>query len=122
MGGIAAYKVAKQNDAVAAEKAKLPDFKKIGNECIIGDEETELTAGSDGRSLSMFIPESNMYEGMKTQQCVNQQLHVPSGILSKMEQTSGLDGSQHDSWGNLEVTWSYNGNSGFRATYEVKEE
>lgn len=52
--------------------------------------------------------------------CILGQLKAPQSVVSKMNVTSGLDGMQTDSWDGIKITWSYNGNTGFNAVFEMK--
>lgn len=106
--------------SVSKNKYKLPHYKDIESFCGSDNGQVSLNAASDGTSISLVIPRMDD-ESYQVLQCVNIELDAPDSAVSKMQQTNGLSGTQHDSWNNVKVTWSYNGKSGFMATYEIKD-
>lgn len=113
LGGIAAYQVHKSDTTFSSVMSSCP---------LPEDSSSEISLGDDGNSISVFIPADTLDDsGTKTHACIQKELKTPSGVVSKMGQTTGFDGQQSDSWGNIKVTWSFNGNSGFHAVYELND-
>lgn len=50
----------------------------------------------------------------------NEALGLPSSITIKMGQTRALDGQQTETYGDIEVNWSYHPRHGLEVLYEVK--
>jgi hypothetical protein len=49
-------------------------------------------------------------------------LEMPTSIVTKIENTRALDGTQSDSWDGIEVSWSYHPDSGIDMVFELTEE
>src|SRR5690349_20290998 len=77
----------------------------------------------DGDVLTVQQPESGdaqtgfAFDGA---QCVIDETGGPSSIGSKIRSTRGIDGRQSDTYGNLEVSWTYDADSGLQVIFEPK--
>ncbi len=49
-------------------------------------------------------------------------LEMPTSIVTKIENTRALDGTQSDSWDGIEVSWSYHPDTGIDMVLELTEE
>ena len=82
-----------------------------------GTNNDDLTLADSDATLTLRSPDTplNTYE---TYKCVAKWTEMPEAIQAKIGQTNGFSGMQSDSWGNLEATWSYNGDSGLTLILE----
>lgn len=99
-----------------AEDAKLSLAYKVcngknTNETLqLADEDMTLTYSSTpNSSIDKF-------------DCVITLLQMPQATISKINATTGLSGTQQDSWDNIDVTWSYNGNIGLQAVFQIDDD
>lgn len=75
----------------------------------------------DGDVLTVQQPESGdaqtlfAFDGAE---CVIEETGGPSSIKSKIETTKGIDGRQSDTYGDLEVSWTYDGTHGLQVIFE----
>lgn len=82
-----------------------------------GTNNDDLTLADGDATLTLRSPDTplNTYE---TYKCVAKWTEMPEAIQAKIGQTNGFSGMQSDLWGNLEATWSYNGDSGLTLILE----
>ena len=77
----------------------------------------------DGDVLTVRQPEPGdsqtlfAFDGAK---CVINETGGPSSIGSKIQTTKGIDGRQSDTYGNLEVSWTYDPDHGLQVIFEPK--
>lgn len=94
-------------DAKLSLAYKACDSKNSTEKLELADEDKTLTysAGPDASVDKM--------------DCVITFLQMPQATIAKMNATTGLSGMQQDSWDNIDVTWSYNGNIGLHAVFQI---
>jgi hypothetical protein len=94
------------------------------------EEEVSLYVGSlhdDGRSLSVRgygqDDESSLQSAsIASTLCVLDALDAPSSVLSRMETTRALDGTQEATADGMVYRWSYHPNSGMNFIVELQED
>lgn len=52
--------------------------------------------------------------------CVLTELEVPESVLSRIDRTRALDGTQDASWGDIEASWTYHPDSGLSLIIEMQ--
>lgn len=99
--------------SAAAEKARLavlPDAVRacglgVGNGGEVGDNGASLTLDNRGREDSSGLSTTGVF-------CVLDALNTPDAVLSRMRQTTSMDGRQDAAWDGISVTWSYHPDRG----------
>lgn len=75
--------------------------------------EDYLTIESDGTRLTLQTPDSGgdirSAYALTTAMCVLTNTDGPTAIATKMSQTSALDGERTDSYGDIDISWTYQG-------------
>lgn len=105
-----------------------PDFDEIAEECEIKGDDTfsDIEAGDKGASLSLDIAEDTDISpnpdkgGVKAYECVASATSMPDSTRNKIANTNLLSGTQHDTWGNVKVTWSFDPDDGMHMEFERK--
>lgn len=75
----------------------------------------------DGAGLSVSGT-GNESEGASLTEvaCVLAELEVPESVLSRIDRTRALDGTQDASWGDLDASWTYHPDSGLSLIIETQ--
>jgi hypothetical protein len=59
--------------------------------------------------------------GMETFDCLVKSMGIPESVQTKVGATTGMSGTQEDSFGNVKITWSYSGNNGLSMVFETQQ-
>lgn len=105
---------------VAVEE-KLPDLKAIYDSL---NDDYYCKVASDGSYLSIDTNPLDIDDYSSTYAYefiskVNENLGLPESILERMNHTRALDGTQSQTYGKINVSWTYHPNQGLQVTYEV---
>ncbi|PST47725.1 hypothetical protein COO72_11485 [Bifidobacterium callitrichos] len=106
-----------QSMAKPAATSAQNRLKAAYAKCSKEDDGSYMTQGEDS---SIRFSEAKDGEGAALS-CLLSELKMPDATISKMQNTSGLDGTQSDSWDGIKATWSYNANREFDAFQMVLE-
>jgi len=108
--------------AAKAEADKPHVLKAAATKCGIttktgaslGDNDTSLALDGKGDEDSYGLSMTDIT-------CVMDAIKVPDYIRAEMNKTRALDGTQRESWGNINATWSYHPNTGFNLGLSEKQ-
>lgn len=113
-----------KSDSLTVTVKTGPDFKALYNKYC---ESTWADYGSDGSYLSI---DTNPYDrdddGLAYPAAyyavaeVNDALGLPNSLFNDMGQTTGADGKQTETFGDITVSWRYHPDKGLEVTYKVK--
>lgn len=113
-----------KSDSLTVTVKSGPDFKSLYNKYC---KSTWADYGSDGSYLSI---DTNPYdwdddglaypEAYYAIENVNNALGLPSSLLNEMGETTGADGKQSETFGDITVTWKYHPDKGLEVTYKVR--
>lgn len=113
-----------KSDSLTVTVKSGPDFKSLYNKYC---KSTWADYGSDGSYLSI---DTNPYdwdddglaypEAYYAIENVNNALGLPSSLLNEMSETTGADGKQSETFGDITVTWKYHPDKGLEVTYKVR--
>lgn len=106
----AAAQVAAEEQAAAAEKARLAQFSTALKSCDIRAKNVVIHDSGESIELTRVTK----YDGMTYSEltCFLAGLDAPESIDAKLSQTRALDGRQVDDWDGFEIAWSYHPDSG----------
>lgn len=85
--------------------------------------EAVMRVGDGGESLdvSPLQAESFLVEpSVLAATCALEESGAPDSVVSEVGQISGMDGRQEASWDGVDLTYSYDGNSGFTGVFTAK--
>lgn len=112
-----------KSDSLTVTVKSGPDFKAMYNQYC---KSTWASYGSDGSYLSI---DTNPYDwdddGLAYPEAytaigkVNTALGLPSSLLNDMGQTTGADGKQSETFGDITVSWKYHPDKGLEVTYKA---
>lgn len=121
VGAIGAMNENAAKTAAAEKKAALKDvFPEAVDNC--NADRTYAVVSDGDRTLTIDHEGDEDYRGglSSTEMwCIIEVLGAPTAVMSHMEQTTSLDGRQTESWGNIEVSWSYHPDRGMDAVFEI---
>lgn len=108
--------------AAKAEASKPHVLKAAATKCGIttktgaslGDNDTSLALDGKGDEDSYGLSMTDIT-------CVMDAIKVPDYVRAEMNKTRALDGTQRESWGNINATWSYHPNTGFNLGLSEKQ-
>lgn len=82
-----------------------------------------ITVGDNGRSMKIDTQGTKDATGtsMADAACVLGALEVPDYILTQIDSTRALDGTQSATWNGLSATWNYHPDSGMTMAIHVSE-
>lgn len=86
------------------ECSDLPEAKMVG-----------IVPGDQGTSLSISVSE---YDGYLAALCVLFRLDMPDAVMTRMDNTRALDGTQEASWSVYSAWWTYHPDSGLNMVVE----
>jgi hypothetical protein len=89
----------------AAEECGVPEPEDLGT-TLVAD-----MAGNDLGSGELAFADI---------QCLLEATGAPASVEAKMGETRALDGRQEDSWGDIEVSWSYHPDQGLDVIFELR--
>ena len=83
-----------------------------------------MDLATDGKSISIDGPAAaDKYDTLEEEAaliCLLGETKAPSGVSARMDNTTALDGAQHETWGTLTVTWTYHPDNGLDVIFEDK--
>lgn len=79
-----------------------------------------VSDGGNTLSVDMMGEEDYVGAGYGDVLCIIGAVETPSYIISAMESTRALDGRQHDTFNDIDVSWSYHPDSGLDIVYHKK--
>lgn len=113
-----------KTDSMIVTVTTGPDFEALYNEYC---EYTWADYGSDGSYLSIdtnpfdWDDDGLAYPAAYTAiSNINDALGLPSSLLNDMGETTGADGKQSETFGDITVTWKYHPDKGLEVTYKIK--
>ena len=112
-----------KSDSLTVTVKSGPDFKGLYNKYC---NSTWASYGSDGSYLSI---DTNPYdwdddglayvEAYYAIEDINNALGLPSSLMNDMGETTGADGKQTETFGDITVSWKYHPDKGLEVTYKV---
>lgn len=75
----------------------------------------QLADGGKTLTLETGADDISSYE------CLAENMNIPKSLQTKIGATTGLSGSQTDSWDGVQITWSYSGSNGLSMVFETEE-
>lgn len=113
-----------KTDSLIVTVTTGPDFKALYDEYC---NSIWADYGSDGSYLSIdtnpydWDDDGLAYPGAYTAiSNINDALGLPSSLLNDMGETTGADGKQSETFGDITVTWKYHPDKGLEVTYKIK--
>lgn len=113
-----------KSDSLMVTVKTGPDFKALYQKYC---NSTWADYGADGSYLSI---DTNPYdwdddglayvEAYYAIEAVNNALGLPSSLLNDMGETTGADGKQTETFGDITVTWKYHPDRGLEVTYKAR--
>lgn len=90
----------------------LADDLNLDEKFRLGDEGNSVTVTGFGGTQAAVL--TNIMAVM----CVAGETDAPDTLTSKIEQTRPVDGKQSETWGDVEMSWSYDAKTGLSAIFE----
>ncbi len=100
--------------AVAADTAaKARVLQTAAEGCSVADV-AGVTIGDGGRTLTLDGQGAEESSGVNVSQtvCVLMAVNTPDAVISRMDSTRALDGTQTATWDNITATWTYHPDNG----------
>jgi hypothetical protein len=81
---------------------------------------TVIELADDGDTILISGDQTFVPAALRTFDCVAEETDAPASLEQKVGSTSGIDGRQSDTYGEIEVSWSYSAgdNETFEAAFE----